>query len=506
MDSFGAPQPVSGPDSTPPGPAPEATELEILGHRLTPTAVAGWFFALSTMVLILGVATNYYLTDGTWVSKAPQRSSEFGTDTSYISSTPYDLVGLGVLLAALLGLGVGFLAAYRPAATSLTFRVLAGLALFLGGVWYAAREGYDVGDGKLYGTLAIIVAYAALVWLLAAVVGNGTTMHRIRAAGFVLFSLYWATQVMRLYTVEQGDFVNAIFASFAVLFFNYFAYHELLSIQRHEDPRALHWLSGAAFITTGVYVASHKIQVVSEWLIVTVAKQTTWLLHLFNQNVWRRGGDPDGSNLYYPDDPAYPYGSEVFPIQIILACTAIQSVMIFVGGIAALQPPRRGDGLSGRPNAFERLRPTYQSRRFFALLLTVPLIYALNLMRNVTIIVLSANKTQPFFTGNTAATEFICRFDTGHQTCAAPEAAFWFSHNIIGKGGSLLALIVIAFMVFQILPELYDSLVGLLDLKRRRGPLERWWRKTPPRAVTSRPTIPGEPAPATTGLSERFET
>ncbi|MBI2079013.1 MAG: hypothetical protein HYT80_11730 [Euryarchaeota archaeon] len=112
--------------------------------------------------------------------------------------------------------------------------------------------------------------------------------------------------------------------------------------------------------------------------------------------------------------------------------------------------------MSGKPQRFERLRPTYGSRRFWALMLTVPLIYVLNLFRNVIIIWMS---------GQEEAVSFLW--------WKTHDEVFWFSHNIIGKGGSLVALIIIAFIVFQILPELYDSIIGLLDLKERRGPLEQ---------------------------------
>jgi archaeosortase A len=323
------------------------------------------------------------------------------------------------------------------------------------GAWYVYSAGnqqylqshpYDLVSG---GVLVVSLVLLGLGFF-----SRRPSRHRQRALGFILFGFYWGTQAMKLYASENGDFVNAIFAMFAVFFFNYFAYHELVSEKRKEDPRALHWLAGTAFITTGVYFVTHKIEPVATWLILVVAEQTTWLLHAFGQPVVRCGGVPDGSMIYYPSSDLGCFAGGWFPIQIILACTAIQSIMIFVGGIFALKPPKMGDGISGKAHRYERLLGSYTSRRVWALLLTVPLIYVLNLFRNVIIIWMSGQQVPVLFSSH--------------------ETAFFFSHNVIGKGGSLVALVIIAFIVFQILPELYDSIIGLLDLKERKGPLESW--------------------------------
>lgn len=378
---------------------------------------------------------------------------------------------------------------------------LLGSALLLGlgitlnyvltdGAWYAPgntafsnqylqNHPYDIFSGAL-----VVVSLVLLGW---GFFSRARPRHLVRAAGFVLFGFYWGSQAMRLYAAEAGDFVNALFAMFGVFFFNYFAYHELVSYQRGEDPRALAWLTGTAFITTGVYFVTHKIAFISQWLILRVSEQTEWLLLAFGQPVVRCGGDPDGSLIYYPTNPELEcLSGGFFPIQIILACTAIQSIMIFAGGILALKPPRLGEGVSGKASQFEKLKPTYASRRLWALLLTVPLIYVLNLFRNVIIIWMSGQEEAVLFSSN--------------------DAAFWFSHNVIGKGGSLVAMIIIAFIVFQILPELYDSIIGLLDLKERRGPLESWfaqkWGRRPGNGGGRLPGAGPIPSPPTAPTPE----
>jgi len=477
-------------EETPLGARPEGRQTQLFwrGRPVQPSAAAGVFLLGSLIILVVGVSLNYALTEGRWESPRQTVASPFGDSPTYLTASPYDVTSLVILLLALVALGSGFVAAYSPRLKSQWPLVTAGLATL---ALVASLFGPQA-HHSLFLVLAAVFGIATLVWVLGSLLGPGPRMHQVRALGFVLFGFYWATQAMRLYAAEEGDIVNGAFAAFAVLFFNYFAYHEILSLQRNEDPRALHWLAGASFLTTGVYLATHKLQVVSEWLILRVSEQTTWLLQLFDQPVERGGGAPEGSMILYPNVPT----EYVFPIQIILACTAIQSIMIFVGGILALRPPVHGEGLSGKPNMFERLRPSYHSRRFFALLLTVPLIYALNLLRNLIIIMTSANGNPPVFNSSPGATAFICQFTT-RPGCGPADAAFWFSHNIIGKGGSLVALVIIAFMVFQILPELYDSIIGLLDLKARRGPLERWFGQHFGRRGNGR-TPERAPAPAAT--------
>ena len=74
-------------------------------------------------------------------------------------------------------------------------------------------------------------------------------------------------------------------------------------------------------------------------------------------------------------------------------------------------------------------------------MITVPVIYILNLIRNVSVIYLSYEKID-----------------------------MDIAHNLIGKGGSLIALIILAYITFNVLPELHENILGLFDLpKRKRG-------------------------------------
>ena len=99
--------------------------------------------------------------------------------------------------------------------------------------------------------------------------------------------------------------------------------------------------------------------------------------------------------------------------------------MIFIGAIAAVT------------NADSH-------RRWKAFLVTVPVIYVLNIIRNIGVI----------------------------YGIEVLDYSFEFMHHVVGKIGSLLALIILAYFAFSFLPELFDNIMGLADLPKRKGPLE----------------------------------
>jgi len=120
------------------------------------------------------------------------------------------------------------------------------------------------------------------------------------------------------------------------------------------------------------------------------------------------------------------YFNGVYSVSLVLACTGLQSMAVFIGILMAL----KGVDLNRRLKAF---------------LATVPTIYVLNLIRNAGVIY-------------------------GVEKLGY---SFSFMHNVIGKTGSLLALIIIAYYVFDLLPELYDRIIKIAELYKRRGPIER---------------------------------
>ena len=247
------------------------------------------------------------------------------------------------------------------------------------------------------------------------------TRHRARMIGWIVFSLYWATQPGYFWSID--DIINAVFCAGGVYFLFYLAYHEYLSHIRREENVSLRFIAGTAFIAGFFYFLIEKIPELSGGLIKIVADQTAWIMRRFGYDVVAYG-------IHFNGEVYVPIEFADTSVWIILACTGIQSMMVFVGAIAALS------------NADA-------TRRWKAFFATVPVIYVLNLVRNVGVIY-------------------------GIEVLGL---SFYVMHHVVGKIGSLVALIILAFYAFSILPELYDNIIGLVDLPKRKGPVEQFFSK-----------------------------
>ncbi|MCW3142179.1 MAG: archaeosortase A, partial [Methanophagales archaeon] len=130
------------------------------------------------------------------------------------------------------------------------------------------------------------------------------------------------------------------------------------------------------------------------------------MLNLFNVGVYM----VPPSTIYTSTESFHDLNK---PIEIILACTAIQSMVLFIGLIFAVNAPMR--------------------RKLKAFFVSVPVIYGLNILRNV----------------------FVASAYFG-QWFGSPLESFYIAHGVIARMGAMIALIVIAYAVFMILPEALD--------------------------------------------------
>ena len=108
-------------------------------------------------------------------------------------------------------------------------------------------------------------------------------------------------------------------------------------------------------------------------------------------------------------------------INFVLACTALQSMVIFIGAISVLDLDWR--------------------RRIRAILFTIPVIHVLNVFRNVGLIWMHQTYTSWSFYG---------------------MSVFEFGHNYAARFVSLFAMFFMALIMFEILPELHRHIVRLL--------------------------------------------
>jgi archaeosortase A (PGF-CTERM-specific) len=232
-----------------------------------------------------------------------------------------------------------------------------------------------------------------------------TSPKLLKMSGWILFSFYWATQPSSLYEYGDRDLINAAICILGVYVLFYFAYREWFI-----PSKCLNWIAGATSIAGLIYFGI-ELTPLNLWLREVVASQSAWLLNVFTGEV-----GVNGVHIKY----------KLADITIIFACTAIQSMLLFVGMIGALK---------SKPIS-----------KLYGLLATVPTIYILNLVRNAGVI---------FLVGSGITDINI-------------------AHNYIGKIGSLAALICLVFVVFRILPELQNQITSIFDLYKSRGPLERF--------------------------------
>jgi len=234
----------------------------------------------------------------------------------------------------------------------------------------------------------------------------------IAGAGWLFFSVHWALQWQHY--LELGDYTNVVLTVLAAVFSVFIG----LVLMRQDKSLlgnvngistmgSISMASTAAAIGGLSYFVFSEIPSMNTWIISTVTDQTIWVASLFGVMITRLDWNLIAVNG--------------FKVEIILACTAIESIALFIGIIASVRAP------------FKRLASAF--------LVSVPVIYGLNLIRNV------------FVVGAYGMTWF-----------GDPDMSFYIAHTLIAKTGSLVALFIIAYAVLKILPEIVDMIDGILNL------------------------------------------
>jgi len=239
------------------------------------------------------------------------------------------------------------------------------------------------------------------------------TAHALRSAGWLLLGLYWLTRAPG-YLAEDDQF-NALGAALALPVFGFLAFHEAMSHKWDDEYPPLRFVAGAMFIAGMGYFLIGNIPALSRALIETVARESVWLANLGGYDFGVGLTDGYGTHLTQFGLP--------FSITIVLDCTAVQAY--FVAGSFLF-------GCRGNPG-----------KRGLVFAIMVPVIWFVNLVRNAIVIVLV--------------------YENG-------DGYFDFAHNILGKGLSFVALILLVLMAFIQVPELYEDINGLFELPWRRGP------------------------------------
>ena len=266
-------------------------------------------------------------------------------------------------------------------------------------------------------------------------------VSRLAQAGWILVGLYFFNDSR--YYFEINDLVLTIMTALALPIAVALVIAEARSLTE-RDRAALNWARGCVAYAGGPYLLVAHIPWLSVLAIWFVASQVAMFLSFTGtadiklgntyvntddgrQYLWEEW---DGNKWFMTDGFAeHPFQTELIMadggfigINFVLACTALQSMIVFVGAISVLDVERK--------------------RRIRALLFTVPIIHILNLFRNAGLICMPRSYEGWEYLG---------------------LSMFEFGHSYASRVVSLFAMFIMAIAMFELLPELHRHILRLLE-------------------------------------------
>ncbi|MEM3342400.1 MAG: archaeosortase A, partial [Thermoplasmata archaeon] len=176
-----------------------------------------------------------------------------------------------------------------------------------------------------------IVCFTGLGLLSAGHLWKDRRRYLLSIAGWIIYGIFW------LINIPATNLFNATFFVIGNIFFWYFAYHEYLSYRWNESCTGLEFVRGTSALSSVLYFLIDYNPWLSGHLIWIVSANTAWALNIL-------GITPPHDNPRFASFPEYSadgieYGDEVkvhidgSSINIILACTAIEAIVIFIAGL-----------------------------------------------------------------------------------------------------------------------------------------------------------------------------
>lgn len=257
----------------------------------------------------------------------------------------------------------------------------------------------------------ILLIAIGLMILSAILPGKLSYRKLIGAFGWITFGAHWAYQPIHYMGIN--DYFNVFLTIMIACFCLMMAYSMIDEYRSKTLPvknlDITSMVTSATAIGSLFYFPFAQLPSLNYWIIATVTDNVVWLLGALGYQVTQ-----DSWNLI-------SYNG--YTVEIILACTAIESIALFSGLIVSVRAPA--------------------SKLFQAFMVSVPVIYILNIFRDAFVIIVY-----------------------GEQWFGAES--FEIAHHMIAKMGSAVALFVIGYAVLKILPQLFDLIDGLVSLSRFR--------------------------------------
>ena len=261
----------------------------------------------------------------------------------------------------------------------------------------------------------------------------------VAQVGWILVGVYFFTDAWDYQA--KGDIILTVMCLLALPITLGIAKWES-NVQDKKARSALFWARGAMAYAGGPYLLiSHVpwLNVLAIWFVASqvalfyrlsgtgnIELGETWVQTSSGRVTW---DEWDGNKWFSAETIGeFPFQTELvmadgtfIGINFVLACTALQSMVIFIGAISVLDLDWR--------------------RRIRAILFTIPVIHVLNVFRNVGLIWMHQTYTSWSFYG---------------------MSVFEFGHNYAARFVSLFAMFFMALIMFEILPELHRHIVRLL--------------------------------------------
>lgn len=250
------------------------------------------------------------------------------------------------------------------------------------------------------------ILWGSLALLMAAVILPETHMRWRYIAGSIgwgMFAVHWSLQFSHFLGIN--DYYNVFLTSVIIIFSLLMYYMMLKGRDSGSQSRILLKATSTAAIGGIIYYAFVDVTFLKNWIILFVKDQIVMTLLAFGVPITTT------ENIIY-------FRENELGIEIILACTAIESIALFVSMILSVDAPLR--------------------RRLGALAMSIGIIHVTNILRTVFI-----------------ATAYW------YEWFGAPQASFYMAHTVIAKPASGLILFIVAYLLLRMMPEL---LSGILDL------------------------------------------
>jgi archaeosortase A (PGF-CTERM-specific) len=256
-----------------------------------------------------------------------------------------------------------------------------------------------------------------------------TAARALVAGAWVTFGVFWAVLVPHFLFVEKSA-IEGVASALAVPASVYTGY--LLWGGRDS----LFVLSRAVAVMGVIYLPATTIAPAYQFLIEETTRQVHYGIQSLGYSPEVRTNEAGLRNTF-----VFTTGGERFETYIIFACTGLGSMAIFAGVIAAVKAP------------FER--------KVAAFLVSVPAIWVLNVVRNVWIA--TAFGKQWLQVGVPMVSSLF-----GIPPGEEGLVSFYLADKVIAQSASLVALLVITFLVVKRLPEATQVLEDTVYVLTRR--------------------------------------